>query len=1001
MNARLAHRRLLVTCIILALALGLSWLGGCSESVGPADTECDTGCGLANELTVSDPLVTAIHGGTAVSASARATASVTDWRVFVSLPPGTNPTGASALVRNRRTGDSVQTAVVAGGFDPISVAAIDGDTVEVFIDRRLQSQTIVSTARRPIVVRTEPPPRKRDQPLNAAIVIVFSEPVDSGSLTPTTVRVVGRGGAVPGSISLLPGGVSAIFRPSGPLAANSSYKIIVSTGVRDLEGLAPDTTAIVPFTTGRSATGAPASLTVHPDTIWIPAGTTYQMTATVRDAAGTALFDQPVSWFVDTVSASISPTGVFTAQAAGNHLIVARVDALTATAYAGVRPSAAESLSIAPRSGTVGVADTLVLAATVFDSAGAPIPGTVVTWRTSDSTVGIIFSAGFGSSGEALGIVRGVTPGNVTITATIGTATDASAITVTTPHVGSVTISPDAASVLAPNTVQLSATVRDIGGKVMAGQTPAWMSRNAAVARVDASGLVTGVAAGSVGIIAAAGGKSDTAVITVTTLGSITVTAATTGAAADLDSSGYTFGIDIGTALPGIPIAMNGSFTTDTLVPGVHVVRLGQIALNCAVSDGNPRADTLGSGGKDTVTFHVACAPRATIVVTATSTGTDRPGAYSVVLDTGTAGEDWGYLTDSGSVTFAPVAAGAHTIELTNVAFNCSASGPPTRSDIVAAGATDTVAYQVNCASLIGPGNAIAFESKRDSNYEIYVRDDNGLRRVTYDTAYDGHPTWSRDGSTIAFTSSRSGANQIYVMNADGTGINRLTNDSLSYDPAWSADGTKIAFVSVHSGTPQIYVMNADGTGPTPLTSLVVPSVGPAWSPDGNKLAFTRVIRGANRFNTDVLVMNADGSGITGLTNDSSSNTPSWSPDGTRIAFTGNGIAVMNADGSGRTQLLSDTNQCTVTPTPRGPFRRCNTNTTSFPAWSPDGRMIAYSWYSVVTVCRYNSTTHNCALPPTVTSTYGVGVMTSDGTGAVHLTSTTTGAEGPIAWRPR
>jgi hypothetical protein len=545
--------------------------------------------------------------------------------------------------------------------------------------------------------------------------------------------------------------------------------------------------------------------------------------------------------------------------------------------------------------------------------------------------------------------------------------------------------------------VQLSATVRDIGGKVMAGQTPTWTSRNAAVARVDASGLVTGVTAGSVGIIAAAGGKSDTALITVTTLGSITVTTATTGAAADLDSSGYTFGIDIGTALPGIPIAMNGSFTIDTLAPGVHVVRLGQIALNCAVSESNPQVDTLGSGGRDTVAFHVACAPHAAIVVTATTTGIDFPiGGYGVVLDSGTASETRGRLSDSGSVTFSPVAAGVHTIELTGVTFNCTATGPLSRVDDATIGATDTVAYQINCVSLLGPGNAIAFASKRDSNPEIYVKDDNGIRRLTNDTASEGHPTWSRDGSKIAFTSSRSGADQIYVMNADGSAVIQLTNGTASFDPAWSPDGSKIAFTRIGSGGfYQIFVMNADGTAQTQITNEA--SQWPAWSPDGTKIVFM--------IPAGLAVINADGSGRTQLTTNGNDLAPSWSPDGARIALSNGGIVLMNGDGSGRVQLQANSTQCAIVTVQIGrtgggtQLRRCITNATTFPSWSPDGLTMAFSWSTTGCFTRL-SPGSPCLSFPRIIPSYGIGVMGTDGTNVVHFTNTTMGPEGPVAWRP-
>ena len=84
----------------------------------------------------------------------------------------------------------------------------------------------------------------------------------------------------------------------------------------------------------------------------------------------------------------------------------------------------------------------------------------------------------------------------------------------------------------------------------------------------------------------------------------------------------------------------------------------------------------------------------------------------------------------------------------------------------------------------------------------------------------------------IAFASNRAGNFEIYVMNANGTGVTRITHNSAFDDePAWSPDGTKLAFVSERAGNAEIYVMNANGTGVTRLTNNPAIDEEPAWGP--------------------------------------------------------------------------------------------------------------------------------------------------------------------------
>ena len=187
--------------------------------------------------------------------------------------------------------------------------------------------------------------------------------------------------------------------------------------------------------------------------------------------------------------------------------------------------------------------------------------------------------------------------------------------------------------------------------------------------------------------------------------------------------------------------------------------------------------------------------------------------------------------------------------------------------------------------------------------------DGSDQRSVTNGAGGD-NPTWSPDGSKIAFSSFRdTGDIEIYVMNADGTGRTRLTNNpGFDGDPAWSPNGTRIAFTRTVDGglNDEIYAMNVDGSAQTRLTSSArISDTSPSWSPDGTRIAFRSNSDGRG----EIYAMNADGSGQTRLTNNSVADfAPAWSPDGMKIAFEREGdIVVMNPNGSGETKLTNTT----------------------------------------------------------------------------------------------
>ena len=191
-------------------------------------------------------------------------------------------------------------------------------------------------------------------------------------------------------------------------------------------------------------------------------------------------------------------------------------------------------------------------------------------------------------------------------------------------------------------------------------------------------------------------------------------------------------------------------------------------------------------------------------------------------------------------------------------------------------------------------GSKIAFESNSDGDNEIYVMnaDGTGRTQLTSNSSDDSAPTWSPDGSRIAFSTTRDGIGRIYVMNPDGSDPVSLTSrvgDGHDNLPSWSPNGAKIAFTSTRgAGFSQIYVMNADGTDQTALTTSSDGEYDPRWSPDGSKIAFTHVETLTPQW--DIYVMNASGSGVANLTMSPTFNeaTPAWSPDGSKIAYISN-----------------------------------------------------------------------------------------------------------------
>jgi Tol biopolymer transport system component len=291
---------------------------------------------------------------------------------------------------------------------------------------------------------------------------------------------------------------------------------------------------------------------------------------------------------------------------------------------------------------------------------------------------------------------------------------------------------------------------------------------------------------------------------------------------------------------------------------------------------------------------------------------------------------------------------------------------------VLVAGAISVSAGQRVSATPPGVNGRISFmRNDATGHWQIWTAnpDLTASHQIT-DGDYDsGWAVWSPDGTRLAFNSTRADSDHtgvisdIFVMNADGTDVVKLTQSvNWSEGPAWSPTGDLIAFISVagpDSVEQGVYVVRPDGTGMRRVTTLPTGTgrdyyhVSPRFSPDGRRLAYTAIRAGNDLPSgyrgevTALYVIGVDGSdprrvtpwGITPGDAD-------WSPDGRHLVFEtitehlGNGASVMTVDADGR-NLHALTHDAGITGI--GRWESLQFEASFDPVWSPDGTQILFS----------------------------------------------------------
>jgi Tol biopolymer transport system component len=249
---------------------------------------------------------------------------------------------------------------------------------------------------------------------------------------------------------------------------------------------------------------------------------------------------------------------------------------------------------------------------------------------------------------------------------------------------------------------------------------------------------------------------------------------------------------------------------------------------------------------------------------------------------------------------------------------------------VVAVSAASIAGALPASAAYRGANGVIAFTSARTGTNQVFVRSADGTeKQLTTITGVGGAtaPSFSPDGSRIAYVS----GSDVWVMRADGTHkVNLTHNAKNNADPTWSPDGAKIAFRSsrdVMSG--EIYSVPAGGGTPHRITHNTMAERNLDWAPNGARIAFDASGTGAAP-NSQIYVASVSTGAVTNLSSNSyDDSSPDYSPDGSRIAFVsdrqqGGNLWLMNADGSASTPVGTPNVYAAA----------------AAPAWTPDGSAI-------------------------------------------------------------
>jgi uncharacterized protein YjdB len=566
--------------------------------------------------------------------------------------------------------------------------------------------------------------------------------------------------------------------------------------------------AICDATVGNAALAivspTPTSITIVPTTVSLKPGQSTQLSAEVRDAAGTVIPNQVITWAsANNAVAAVTTSGGVTAMAVGSTSAQASSDGLTASAVVAVTAVTAASIDLTPTNLSLVVGDSAKLLAVVRDASGAVLADRAVSWSSSNPAIAAVSSSGW---------VTAVGVGSGTVNAQVDGVTAATSVTVTPPPpapVATIVVTLTSTSLTVGQTTQATAVLRDTAGNVLIGRAVSWSSANTGVATVSASGTVTALSAGSASIVATSEGQSGATTLTVVAPPPAAVATVSLSASSPSLVVGATMQINVtlkdasGNVLTGRTIGWTSSNTTVATVSPTGVVK--------ALAAGTVTVTATSEGQSGSLALTVTPVPVATVKVTLSATSLtvgQTAQAQATLLDTA------GNVLTGRSVTWTSSAPGV-----------ASVSG---------AGLVTAVAA--------GTANIVATSEGKSAGAAVTVTagTSGASCSLVTDWTVRSQPALAKPGYLQPITEPTFGTRLIRISGDPGTAIgsgvsgtwpSAAARHQYSKVQAWSADGKLLALTEMSGAVGPGGQLYLDGETYQPLFARSHPGPEARWHP--------------------------------------------------------------------------------------------------------------------------------------------------------------------------